>query len=923
MDAFIKNSSGSWRKIPKIFIKNSSGQWRAVVSAYIKNSSGVWRQFFGASYLYPSPTTNPTLTSDNTLDYIFSAGSTITLTRGVWDKSPTSYSLKIQSSIDNSTWTDVASGTGTSLTYDITYSDALNPSLYFRGKVVATNAYGPGTFYTASTISVIELAVSGSSSSPTTNGATISWSVTPSTASYRASQYIDIYDSYYPTVIVYSHPVTYNASSAVISNTAIISNRLHYAIVRVVSNDSSATINSSNTISFTTTGTLTNTVAPTIIGTKQEGQTLSADPGTWSGATPITYSYEWMYGFEESGSVYSLNSFIPPVTGSNYFVPYDYNENYPDGLGLKVTATNAANPSGVVAYSQIYAIANFARPVGTDNTVLFSRDGQTGYTYSVTSPGTWSGSPTSYRYQWYTREQGAGGSFAYFKITGATSSTFNASSYVTADIFPIVWASNAGGESNTGYPFSSTHPDTLGAIDQGGALTVYYKAPVINSFSVTGSAASATYTYSISADDSNRTLSISYYNSSTGTLAGTFIPGSSGSTQTGITAGTYNFVLTVTNSLAGNSYSTTSTVANVIVQAAISAISLSDTTLSPGSASSISVANSATTNVGSVSWTNGSNTTFANLYSVSGSGSGGAGTNPTTLATSGTFTIDSTGTATATIRAINTTKRASVTWTQGSGIQSYRIVYSISGLGLITLDGNSSATNPTVLLSSDTVSRTITLSSISVYSGLNQTNLVSTASNTSSVSPTNKTTDSSGSGSVTFTSLTWTITWNANGGSGGGTTTVARGSAHTAPSAGTRTGYTFAGWRNPPSGDILYTVSDGGTFTPTSDITFTGRWTNNSSAGSVTLTTTDTAGAGGRFSFSNTTATGVTGTLTYYWTLGTSTNFTLYNSLTANTNGVVNTGRTTPLVFRVYSQFTGQDGGTYTSGTAQASVTFT
>ena len=118
-------------------------------------------------------------------------------------------------------------------------------------------------------------------------------------------------------------------------------------------------------------------------------------------------------------------------------------------------------------------------------------------------------------------------------------------------------------------------------------------------------------------------------------------------------------------------------------------------------------------------------------------------------------------------------------------------------------------------------------------------------------------------------------------------------------------------------------MSDGGTFTPTSDITFTGRWTNNSSAGAVTVTTTDTAGAGGRFSFSNTTATGVTGTLTYYWTLGTSTNFTQYNSLTANTNGVVNTGRTTPLVFRVYSQFTGEDSGTYTSATVQRSVTFT
>ena len=76
----------------------------------------------------------------------------------------------------------------------------------------------------------------------------------------------------------------------------------------------------------------------------------------------------------------------------------------------------------------------------------------------------------------------------------------------------------------------------------------------------------------------------------------------------------------------------------------------------------------------------------------------------------------------------------------------------------------------------------------------------------------------------TVTNLTWTITWAANGGTGGGSTTQNRGVSHTAPSPGTRTGYNFSGWRNPASGDILYTVSDGGTFNPTSDITFTAVW---------------------------------------------------------------------------------------------------
>ena len=107
--------------------------------------------------------------------------------------------------------------------------------------------------------------------------------------------------------------------------------------------------------------------------------------------------------------------------------------------------------------------------------------------------------------------------------------------------------------------------------------------------------------------------------------------------------------------------------------------------------------------------------------------------------------------------------------------------------------------------------------------------------------------------SLTTSPAQYTVTWNAGGGSGGGSTgPFNAGTAHTAPSPGTITGYTFNGYFNTPSGDYLYgAIASGGSFTPTSSLTMHARWTASTSApGTPVVSGDNSLSVGGTFTWS-------------------------------------------------------------------------
>jgi hypothetical protein len=136
----------------------------------------------------------------------------------------------------------------------------------------------------------------------------------------------------------------------------------------------------------------TSTALPVISGSAITGQTLSASPGNWDGATPITYAYQWLR-CDSSGN--SCSNISGETTNHRQLDSSDAGHK----LRVKVTATNSDGSASATSNATAVVASTSGPPSNTQEPVVSgtTEQGQT----LTTSNGDWIGAATiTYAYKW-------------------------------------------------------------------------------------------------------------------------------------------------------------------------------------------------------------------------------------------------------------------------------------------------------------------------------------------------------------------------------------------------------------------------------------------------------------------------------------------------------------------------------------------
>ena len=190
-------------------------------------------------------------------------------------------------------------------------------------------------------------------------------------------------------------------------------------------------------VASTAPATPSNTAAPAISGTTTQGQNLTTTNGTWTGS-PTSYTYQW----QDCDSSGSSCTNITGATASSYTLTSgDVNHT----MRAVITATNAGGSNS--ATSAATALVASTVPAKPSNTAAPAISGTTTQGQNLTTTnGTWTGSPTSYTYQWQDCDSSGSNCT---NITGATASGYTLTSGdVNHTMRTVITATNAGGSTS-------------------------------------------------------------------------------------------------------------------------------------------------------------------------------------------------------------------------------------------------------------------------------------------------------------------------------------------------------------------------------------------------------------------------------------------------------------------------------------------
>ena len=379
---------------------------RVVVTA--KNSVGSTGATSPASGVVaaipPSNTAAPTITGSD-ID-----GQTLTATTGSWNGSaPLSYAYQWE--LCNSAGESCGNISGaTNSTYLLGHGDVGDT---LRVKVTASNTGGSASSTSAATGVVAALAPSNVSLPMISGTARDGQTLSASTGGWEGT----------PTISYTYQWQTCNSAgedcanvSGATSSTYVLEHGDVGDTLRVVvraSNAGGSASGTSEASGVVTALAPSNTAVPSISGTAEEGQTLSASTGSWEGTPPLSYGYQW----ERCNAFGEACLDIAGATSSAYIPGAG---DVGSTLRVSVTAMNSAGSASSASAATAVVLGSVVEgePPGELEAPSISGTPDADDVLYAES-GVWAGTPTAIVYQWESCSASGGECAAIEGATGA------------------------------------------------------------------------------------------------------------------------------------------------------------------------------------------------------------------------------------------------------------------------------------------------------------------------------------------------------------------------------------------------------------------------------------------------------------------------------------------------------------------------